>query len=143
VSAAPRTMVLDNETVQALLDPTHHKHRAVLAHLEVRNQRQRRRRVSLQVLVPVAVRVEAGWNRTAATAADINHISAAIDVDLQRAGADRAAQLRKTADVSVVDATVGQAAEAAAQPAVILTSDTDDMTRLAATLEGNVRVVGI
>jgi hypothetical protein len=43
----------------------------------------------------------------------------------------------------VVDATVGQAAEAAAQPAVILTSDTDDMTRLAATLEGNVRVVGI
>jgi hypothetical protein len=136
-------MVLDNEAVQALLDPTHHKHRAVLAHLEVRNQRQRRRRVSLQVLVPVAVRVEAGWNRTAATAADINRISAAIDVDLQRAGADRAAQLRKTADVSVVDATVGQAAEAAAQPAVILTSDTDDMTRLAATLEGNVRVVGI
>lgn len=143
MSTAPRSIVLDNEAVQALSDPTHRKHRAVLAHLEVRNQRQRRRQVVIQVLVPVAVRVEAGWDRTAATAADINRISAAVDVDLRHAGADRAAQLRQAANVSVVDATVAQAAEAAPHPAVVLTSDTDDMTRLAAALEGRVRVVGI
>lgn len=136
-------MILDNEAVQALLDPTHRKHRTVLAHLEVRNQRQRGRRMNTRVLVPIAVRVEAGWDRTAATAADINRISAAVDVDLRRAGADRAVQLRQATGVSVVDATVGQAAESATHPAVILTSDVDDMTRLAGTLEGDVRVVGV
>ena len=99
--------------------------------------------MNLRVLVPVAVRVEAGWDRTAATAADINRISAAIDVELRRAGADRAVQLRQVADVSVVDATVVQAAESATHPAVILTSDVDDMTRIAAALDGDVRVVGI
>ncbi len=143
MSGPPRTIILDNEAVQALLDPTHRRHRTVLALLEARNERQRGRRVDLRVLVPVAVRVEAGWDRTAATAADINRISAAIDVDLRRAGADRAVQLRHTADVSVVDATVGQAAEFASHPAVILTSDVDDMTRLAAILDGDIRVIGI
>lgn len=136
-------MILDNEAVQALADPTHRKHRAVLAYLEVRNQRQRRRRVTSQVLVPVAVRIEAGWDRTATTAADINRLSAAVDVDLRPAGADRAAQLKQAAGVSVVDATVGEAAESAEDPAVILTSDVDEMTRLTAIVDGDVRVVGI
>jgi len=45
--------------------------------------------------------------------------------------------------VSVLDATVGQAAESATHPAVILTSDVDDMTRLAGTLDGDVRVISI
>lgn len=136
-------MILDNEAVQALADPTHRKHRAVLAYLEVRNQRLRRRRVTSQVLVPVAVRIEAGWDRTATTAADINRLSAAVDVDLRPAGADRAAQLKQAAGVSVVDATVGEAAESAEDPAVILTSDVDEMTRLTAIVDGDVRVVGI
>jgi len=143
VSSAPRSIILDNEAVQALSDPTHRKHRAVLAHLEVRNQRQRGRRTNITVLVPVAVRIEASWDRTAATAADINRISAAVDVDLRQEGADRAAQLRQAVNVSVVDATVGQAAEAAPQPVAVLTSDADDMTRLAAALEGDARVVAI
>jgi hypothetical protein len=140
VSAPPRTIVLDNEAVQVLLDARHRKHRAVLAYVEVRNQRQRRR-TRLDVLVPVAVRVEAGWDRTAATAADINRISGAADVDLHRSAANRCVQLRSATNASVVDATVGQAAESAAHPAVILTSDVDDMTRLAATLNGDIRVV--
>jgi hypothetical protein len=42
---------------------------------------------------------------------EINRISTAVDVDLRRA-----VQLRQAADVSVVDATVGQAAESATQP---------------------------
>jgi hypothetical protein len=140
MSAPPRTIILDNEAVQALLDATHRKHRAVLAYIEVRNERQRRR-TRLDVLVSVAVRIEAGWDRTAPAAADINRISAAIDVDLHRLAADRCVQLRSTTNVSVVDATVGQAAESADHPAVILTSDVDDMTRLAATLTGDIRVV--
>jgi hypothetical protein len=51
--------------------------------------------------------------------------------------------MRQTTGVSVVDATVGQAAESADHPAVILTSDVDDMQRLAAAIAGDVRVVGI
>jgi hypothetical protein len=43
----------------------------------------------------------------------------------------------------VVDATVGQAAESATHPAVILTSDVDDMTRFAGTLDGDVRAISI
>ena len=84
-----------------------------------------------------------GVRRRSQTAADINRISAAIDVDLRRSGADRAVQLRQAVEVSVVDATVGQAAESATHPAVILTSDVDDMTRLADTLDGDVRAIGI
>jgi hypothetical protein len=45
--------------------------------------------------------------------------------------------------VSVVDATVGQAAESATHPAVILTSDVDNITRLAGTLDEDVRAIGI
>jgi hypothetical protein len=74
---------------------------------------------------------------------DAVQIAAAIDVELRRAGADRAVQLRQTAEVSVVDAKVGQAAESATHPTVIRTSDVDDMTRRAGTLVGDVRVIGI
>jgi hypothetical protein len=49
--------------------------------------------------ITVAVRVEAGWDRTATTAADLNRISTAVDVD--------------------------------------------DMTRLACTLDGDVRAISI
>jgi hypothetical protein len=142
MSAPPRTIILDNEAVQALLDARHRKHRAVLAYIEVRNQRHRRR-TRLDVLVPVAVRIEAGWDRTSAAAADINRIAAAVDVDLHRSAANRCVQLRSATNVSVVDATVGQAAESADHPAVILTSDVDDMTRLAATLNGDIRILGL
>ena len=68
MSAPPWSISLDNEAVQALPDAGHRKHRAVLAYIEVRKQRQCRR-ARLDVLVPVAVRVEAGGDRTASTAA--------------------------------------------------------------------------
>jgi hypothetical protein len=50
-------------------------------------------------------------------AAEINRISAAVDIDLRRSAADRCVQLRQAANVAVVDATVGQAAEVGAPPA--------------------------
>ena len=53
-----RSIVLDNEAVQALADPHSPKHRAVVAHLAGAAARSRRGRV-VEVVVPTAVRVEA------------------------------------------------------------------------------------
>ncbi len=135
-------MVLDDEAVQALLGEEHSKHRAVLAYLEAVSQR-RRRGTGVRVVVGVAVRVEAGWDRTHPTAAGANRISAALDVELRSHDADRAVRLRRGLEVSVVDATVGAVAQSVAGPVAILTSDVDDMERLAAALAVDVRVVGI
>lgn len=133
------TVVLDNEAVAALTDPRHPKHRTLLPYLEGIAQR-RARKPSQRVLVPVAVRVEAGWDRTSRKAAVINRVSGARDVSLTGEAANSAQRLRAATGVSVVDATVGEAAEAAPKPVVILTSDVDDMRALAARIPGEVRV---
>jgi hypothetical protein len=135
------TLVLDNEAVQALGDVNHPKHRRALAFVEVANQRSGRRRQPVSVVVPVAVRIEAGWDRRAPTAAMLNRISRARDVVLDQSGADRCAEIRQLARVSVVDATVARVAESSPQPAVILTSDASDMRLLAGYVEGDVRAV--
>jgi hypothetical protein len=141
VTSPPATLVLDNEAVRALADVNHRKHRRALAFLEVANQRSGRRRPPITVVVPVAVRVEAGWDRRSPTAAGLNRISRARDVVLDGGGADRAAELRAATGVSVVDATVAQAADRSSGPVAILTSDAADMRRLAALINGDVRVV--
>lgn len=138
----PVTLVLDNEPVQALLDVSHPKHRRVLAFLDEVNRRNREGR-EVTVLVPVAVRIEAGWDRSDAGAAVANRVSGARDVALDRRRADRAIRLRSEVAVSVVDATVAEAAGAAAPPVVILTSDVGDMERLAGQLEGSVRLLRV
>lgn len=137
------TVVLDNEAVQALIDGAHPKHRWTVAFLDEAARRTLQRRHPTAVVVPAAVRVEAGWDRTRATSAGANRRIRARDVPLDRQAADRAARLRRLAGVSVVDATVGQAAEAAASPVVVLTSDVADMRRLAALVDGEVRVVRV
>jgi hypothetical protein len=131
MTTQPKTVVLDNEAVVALADVAHPKHQAVLALIEVTNQR-RARNERLSVVVPTAVRVEAGWDRTDPAAAQLNRISRAVDVDLDAAGANRCVGLRRLVpEASVVDATVALAAEAARlQPVTIITSDADDITRL-------------
>ena len=58
----PRTVVLDNEAVQALADPAHRKHRRVLAVVEAVAARHLRRSGSVRLVVPTSVRVEAGWD---------------------------------------------------------------------------------
>jgi hypothetical protein len=140
---APASVVLDNEAVQALAAVTHPKHRRVLAFIEAVNQRNQRRRSVTGILVPVAVRVEAGWDRTAHGSSLVNRLARARDVVLDGHAADRASQLRAAAGVSVVDATVAQAAESAPSATVILTSDVADMVHLAAMLGRGVRVVRI
>jgi hypothetical protein len=134
------TVVLDSEAVAALSDPRHKKHRELLPYLEGIAQR-RARNTALRVLVPVAVRVEAGWDRTDPKAAVVNRVSGARDVPLTTEAANRAERLRSACGVSVVDATVGEAAEAAPKPVVILSSDGEDMRTLARRVSGEVRVV--
>jgi hypothetical protein len=141
VTVPPVTVVLDNGAVQALADVNHRKHRRALAFIEATNQRGGRRRRLISVVVPVAVRVEARWDRGAPGAAELNRISRARDVVLDGRRANRTVELRGQTGVSVVDAAVGQAAEASPGPAAILTSDTSDMRHLAGVVTSEVRVV--
>ena len=85
----PRTVVLDNEAVQALRATDHPKHSLVVAHVQVVAQRKRKA-LPLEVVVPTAVRVEAGWDRRAPAAALINHLRIR-DVSLEPASANVAA----------------------------------------------------
>ena len=140
----PGTVVFDNEAVAALSDVQHSKHPAVLALLEVANQRQARNE-RVRVVVPTAVRVEAGWDRSDAGAADLNRISRAVDSLLDTVAANRCVQLRRLVPgASVVDASVAQAAEAAVlQPVTIVTSDAGDLGRLAGHLTTTTIVVAL
>jgi len=143
VSLRPGTVVLDNEAVVALADVHHPKHAAVLAIFEVTNQR-RSRQERMAVVVPTAVRVEAGWDRTDPAAADVNRLSRAVDRPLDTDGANRSVQLhRLVPGASVVDVCVAQTAEAAGSPATIVTSDLDDITRLVGHLATRVVVARI
>jgi hypothetical protein len=108
----------------------------VLSFIEEINQRNQRRPLRTSVVIPVAVRVEAGWDRTARDASLLNRLARARDVPLDGPAADRSVQLRRAAAVSVVDATVGQAAEAAGPPTVILTSDVADVAPIAGPVAG-------
>lgn len=136
----PRTVILDCEAIDALRDPRHPKHRPALAIIEVVNDRRRAGGGRPRVVVPVAVRVEAGWDRTQPSAAAINRLVGAEDHPLTTARADAAAQARTGLDVSVVDATIAQAAAEATGPVTIVTSDTSDMTRVAGSLGAGARV---
>lgn len=127
-----RTVVLDNEAVQALIDPGHPKHPAVVDHLGVIAGR-RRRGVSVQALVPTSVRVEAGWDRTTPDAAAINRFRIE-DAVLDRTSANEAVRLRSEHGVSVADAHLGQVARNiadAGSEVVVITSDIADMTPVA------------
>ena len=126
------TLVLDCEAVQALQDPHHPKHgRAtdVLAANAIRGRRSAP--TALRVVVPVAVRIEAGWDRTAPMSSTINRLTQALDVPCRDTDANRAVRLRTSLpQLSVVDATIGAVVATASTPVRILSSDADDMRRL-------------
>jgi predicted nucleic acid-binding protein len=134
-----RVVVLDNEAVQALGDPAHPKHRRVTAHLRGAVHRRRRGR-EIRVVVPTAVRVEAGWDRTAPSAAAINRLRVA-DRPLDTAAADIAAAIaRQFGGVTVADAHVGATIRTLGHDeAVVLTSDPEDIQRVA----GDRRVITV
>lgn len=127
----PRTVVLDNEAVQALRSTDHPKHARMIAHVQVVAQRKRKA-VPLDVVVPTAVRVEAGWDRRAPAAALINHLRFR-DAPLGTVSANVAAELLAHLRVSVADAHIGATVRAVADrgPITIITSDPDDMAAVA------------
>ena len=125
-----RALVLDNEAVQALRDEHHPKHRQVLAHLAGVVGRRRRGR-EVDVVVPTSVRVEAGWDRTQPEASAINRLRVG-DHTLDTGTANIAATIARELAVSVADAHVGAAIQSLPHDeVVVLTSDPDDITRVA------------
>lgn len=124
-----RTVVLDNEAVQALIDPAGAKHRRVLAVVEAVAARNLRLAGSVRLAVPTAVRVEAGWDRASARAAPINRLRL-DDMALDAPAADRAARARSALGISVADAHLGAVLAVTPAPHAVLTSDVADMRRI-------------
>lgn len=120
-----RTVLLDNEAIQALRDSTHAKHRRVLSHIEA-NLARRSRGMGQRLVVPTSVRVEAGWDRTTPGAATLNRLGV-VDTVLDTANADIAAGIAEHTGVSVADAHLGAAARSSEGEIVVLTSDPHDM----------------
>lgn len=127
-----RTIVLDNEPSQALLRPTHPKHRIVMAHLAGVAVR-RRKGSDVMVVVPTSVRAEAGWVRRALRSAIANRLRVK-DVALDASAADIAADVVSRTGVSVADAHVGTAALTTpdGNEVVVLTSDPADIRNASA-----------
>lgn len=134
-----RTVLLDNEAVQALIDPTHRKHRSALAMIEATAARNLRRAGTHRVVVPTTVRVEAGWDRRRPAAAGINRLRVADDA-LDGDAANRAAMIRGLLEVSVVDAHLGAVLAVTPTPVTVVTSDPDDIRRIVAHLDVQVTV---
>jgi len=126
---ATRTVVLDNEAVQALVDVAHHEHRRVLAAVEATAARNLRRVGTVHLVVPAAVRVEAGWDRRAGRSVAINRLRVA-DSALDQHAADRAADVVTAFGVSVADAHLGSVLATTPGPHTVLTGDEADVRRI-------------
>ena len=125
-----RLVLLDNEAVQALVDPAHPKHRQVVSQAQVVASRKRRA-MAIDLAVPTAVRVEAGWDRSSSVWAFPNRLRIA-DVPLDTAHANTAATIRNLTRVSVADAHMGAAIQASpADRITVVTSDPADMRLVA------------
>src|SRR5260370_42362112 len=104
-------VILDNEAVQALKDPAHRKHRQVVSHVQVVASRKRRA-IAIQVVVPTAVRVEAGWDRTSPAWGFPNRLRIA-DCPLDTVSANTAAGIRDRIGVCVADYHIGAGVQSA------------------------------
>ena len=123
-------VVLDNEAVQALRDPAHRKHRQVVSHAQVVASRKRRA-AAIEMVVPTAVRVEAGWERTSSAWAFPNRLRIG-DVPLDAAQANVAAAIRHRTRVSVTDAHLGAVIQSSpAAQVTVVTSDPGDIRLVA------------
>ena len=125
-----RTVVLDNEAVQALRDPAHAEHRRVLALVEATAHRNLRRAGSVRLVVPTTVQVEAGWERTRRRSAAINRLRADRP-PLDGPAADRAAGVVAAIGVSPPDAHIGVTLATTPGPHAVVTCDVDDLRAVA------------
>jgi predicted nucleic acid-binding protein len=125
-----RLVILDNEAIRALQDPAHPKHRHVVSQTQVVVSRKRRA-AQIDMVVPTAVRVEAGWDRTSTAWVFPNRLRIA-DIPLDTASANTAAAIRNQTGVSVADAHLGAVIRSApADQITVVTSDPGDMRRVA------------
>jgi hypothetical protein len=130
-------ILLDNEAIQALSDPSHKKHVHVISHVRVMANRKSRG-LSISAVVPTAVRVEAGWDRAKPAWAFLNRLLIG-DSTLDGLSANIAASIRQDARVSVADAHIGAVIQATtATQVTVITSDPGDIRRVAADREVNV-----
>jgi predicted nucleic acid-binding protein len=89
------------------------------------------RAAAVEVVVPTAVRGEAGWDRTSAAWAFPNRLRIA-DVPLDSAKANIAAAIRSRTRLSVADTHLGAVIQATpADEITVVTSDPSDMQRVA------------
>jgi predicted nucleic acid-binding protein len=123
-----RTVILDNEAVQALAQPSHHKHRRTLAIVEAATSRNLRRAGSVTIAVPTAVQVEAGWNRRAPRSAALNRLRVERPL-LDGPAADTASAVVIAAGVSVADAHLAVTLKDTPGPHAVITSDEHDIRR--------------
>lgn len=123
-----RTVILDNEAVQALADPDHAKHRRIMAAVEAAARRNLRRAGSVSLVVPAAVQVEAGWSRRQPHAAPLNRLRADRP-HLAGAVADAAADVVSALGVSVADAHLAATLASTPGPHAVVTSDGPDVRR--------------
>ena len=136
-----RLVILDNQAVRALSGSSHPSRARVLALLKVVASR-RRQGIPVAAMVPTAVRVEAGWNRTEPAWAFANSLRIA-DWALDPPAANTAAAIVAAFGVSVADAHIGAAIADRAPGDIItvLTSDPGDVTRVAQGRQVNVVVL--
>jgi hypothetical protein len=133
-------VVLDCEAIQALRDPGHPKHRRVVSHAQVVASRKRRA-VAIQMVVPTAIRVEAGWDRTSPAWAFPNRLRIA-DSPLGTVSANAAAGIRDRTGVSVADSHLGAVIQSAPHDQItVVTSDPGDMRLVAG--DKNITVAAI
>jgi hypothetical protein len=123
-------VILDNEAVRALRDPDHPKHRRVVSQAQVVASRKRRA-VAIQMVVPTAVRVEAGWDRSSPAWVFPNRLRIA-DSPLDTASTNSAAGIRGRTGVSVADSHIGAVIHSASHDQItVVTSDPGDMRLVA------------
>ena len=117
-------VILDREAVRVLGDPAHPEHRRVVSHVQV-VARRKRCGGAVQLVVPMAVRIEAGWDRTSAAWAFLNRLRIA-DVPLDQAQSNVAAAIRNETAVSVADAHLGAVIQSSSAARVtVVTADPD------------------
>jgi hypothetical protein len=125
-----RLVLLDNEAVQAVRDLSHRKHRQVVSLAQVVSTRKRSG-AAIDVEIPAAVRVEAGWDRTSPTWAFPSRLRIA-DIPLGAIHSSLADAIRDRTGVSVADAHLGAVVRSSrAEQITVVTSDPGDMRRVA------------
>ena len=125
-------VILDNEAVQALASPEHPKHNRVVAFIQVMADRKKKA-IPMSAVVPTSVRVEAGWDRTAAAWAFAHQLRVS-DAGLDTAHANAATAIRNRIGrhISVVDAHIGAVIQSSTGERItVLTSDPDGITAVA------------